>query len=84
MTNDKSEAMRDFMTVIRQSWTWAKMTGEEQARCCEVIQFCHDTSLIGTYSQRFAQLHSVYNAYLIGIGYTDGNWRENGEETPSF
>lgn len=78
MTTEKKEnAVIDFMNMIKNSWTFKKMTSKEQAKCFETFYFVNDQkALYGTYKQRWMQLHMIYDAYLNGLGYTDFEWRE--------
>ena len=78
-TKDKKFACRDFAKMIKQSWTFQKLTSEEKARCLDAIYYFPDeqNALCGTYKQRWMQLHMVYNAFLAGVGYTGFDWREN-------
>ena len=73
----KENAIILFDEMIKQSWTYAKMTKEEQEKWLQVL---YDTSrtencLKGNFYQRWDILNAIYSAYLIGIGYTDFNWR---------
>lgn len=79
----KENALKDYEEMIKKSWTYEKMTKEEKERLHNLLY--HNTtinSLKGTYNQRWEILHSVYYAYLIGLGYNP-TWREK-EETPKF
>ena len=73
----KEDAMRDYCSMIKESWTWAKLTAKERARVMQAIQNCNDTALFGTYAQRWGILQSVYHAVLLGIGYDSCFWRDD-------
>lgn len=78
MTTTKELALNDFCAMIRNSWTYARMTDEEQARCIEALQCVEDfNALKGTAAARWNLLHAVYSAFLSGLGYTSSTeWRE--------
>ena len=76
MERKKENAFSDFMDMIRNSWTYDRMTNDEKERLYKAFEWVECCGLAGTYKQRFAILHIAYNAFLQGIGYTDFNWRE--------
>lgn len=74
---DKGIAINNFIDMIRQSWTYAKMTIEEQKRCLDLFYDIRtQKALKGNYNQRWDTLQALYGAYLKGLGYSDFNWRE--------
>ena len=74
---NKENAMYDFNTMIQKSWTYEKMTTEEKKRWIKVLNDIRvDKCLKGTYQQRWDILQAIYMSYLLGIGYTNFNWRE--------
>lgn len=76
MEHNKEKAFSDFMEMIRNSWTYDRMTDDEKRRLAKAFEWVDCCGLVGTYKQRLAILHIAYNAFLQGIGYTDFNWRE--------
>jgi len=80
MIHDKDNALMDYMKMIKESWTWARMTEEERARCTKALCSSH---IKGTWEQRFEQLHDVHRAFLYGLDYKPIGWRET-EEVPGF
>ncbi len=78
MNIEKEKTTEKFLEMIKNSWTFEKMTKEEQKRCINLI--LDDTRVIeavkGTAKQRWAILNSCYASYLIGLGYTGFNWRD--------
>ncbi len=70
----KENAINDFNELIKNSWTYNRMTKEEKLKWNEVLSNCFDIN--GSYDQRIHCLHKVYTAFLIGIGYTGWKWRE--------
>lgn len=83
MCKDKETAHRDFGHMVMQSWTYAKMTEEEKDRALSAILFAKNQGLLfGNYNQRWQQLNAIYNAFLLGLGYEGGNWRETDEDAP--
>ena len=76
----KEEALVNFIEMIKNSWTYEKMTEEEQTRLMGM--FNHPRvidSLKGSFIQRWASLQAIYYAFLIGLGYAPINWREGQE-----
>ena len=83
MKKPKENALSDFMELTRHSWPYQKMTGDEKCRCEKALQNALTQDIQGTYGQRWNAYNAVYNAYLIGIGYTGPLWREpHPEEIP--
>lgn len=75
---DNKNAITDFKNMIKQSWTYGKMTISERNAWDSLLEHTRTTdALKGTYKQRFDILNAVYYSYLIGIGYSDFSWREN-------
>ena len=82
MKRNKNDARKDFNSLIIASWTWARLADEERNRAMDAIE---ETKLSGTYDQRWATLNSVYNAFLLGVGYDGCNWREpEDSDAPRF
>ena len=79
--NKTGNAYYDFCEMVRNSWTYEKMSDYERSRCWEAIYFATSHGLVkGCYKVRFGILQAVYNAFLIGIGYSDFNWRDTEPE----
>ena len=74
----KDEALDKFASMIMESWTYDRMTKEEQTR---LIGMLYDGrtrgALKGSFYQRWAILQAVYGAFLCGLGYDNHNWRES-------
>lgn len=74
---DKNKALDDYKEVIRQSWTYRKLTTEEKERLEETLK--HPSikeCLKGNYYQRIDIMIAVYTAFLRGVGYSGFDWRE--------
>lgn len=69
----KENAVDDFLRMIRQSWTWKRLTEGERNRFIEVL---HQVRVSGTYDQRYEQANNFYHAFLYGAGYSPIGWRE--------
>ena len=73
----KENAIILFNEMIENSWTYGKMTQEEKEKWHDILKHVEITKdLQGNYLQRWKSLNLIYHSYLIGIGYTDFNWRE--------
>ena len=71
-----NSAIKDFMDMIRKSWTYNKMTQEEKEKWDDIVYWNMEQGIIkGSYKQRNQIMNGLYHAYLAGLGYTDGNWR---------
>ena len=83
---NKDNVLYDFNDMIKNSWTYEKMTEDEQNNWFEKVvnNVRTEKCLKGTYIQRWEILQAMYNAYLVGIGYTDFNWRCNDEDKTFF
>lgn len=61
-----------FETVIKKSWTWAKLTQQEKENFIEL----NFDLITGTAKKRKAIFNLVYHAFLVGLGYKPTGWRE--------
>lgn len=74
---NKELVVHDFRRMIEKSWTYERMTEKEQDNWNDVLNNCRTlTCLKGNYSTRWNILQALYYSYLVGLGYTDFNWRE--------
>ena len=78
---DKEQAFPDFLQMIRASWTYEKMTEDEQRRIehelKETAYPFFDGRIRGSYENRFRELNNIYSAFLAGLGYSGPHWRES-------
>ena len=77
MNKPKEQAQADYIAMIRNSWTFQRMTQEEQEKAIRALR-CSDM-LQGSYKQRWYTLEAVCRAFLLGIGYDGPCWRESEE-----
>lgn len=69
-----STAVEDyFQSVIKNSWTWEKLTKEEQKRFINMNVFDY---IKGHDQTRKEWLHTIYEAFLVALGYDPVGWRE--------
>lgn len=74
---NKENAVLDFIGMIKESWTWEKLTEQEKKRFEDsVIWSIKQNVIIGTYKQRYQTLNALYHTFLEGVGYTGWKWRE--------
>lgn len=77
MKKDKELVFEDYTKMIKESWTYARMTKEEQDR---IIYELNNTrtkkEVVGTYLQRWRVLNLMYSSFLEGLGYKPIGWRE--------
>ena len=77
----KENAISDyFEKVTKKSWTWGRMTSDEQERFTEFVNQWGD-KFKGTAKARQEQYCMVYGAFLAGLGYSGFLWREAETET---
>lgn len=74
MNKPKEQAQADYIAMIRNSWTFQRMTQEEQETAIQAL-LCSEM-LKGSYKQRYSALNAVYRAFLLGIGYDGPQRRE--------
>ena len=73
----KENALLRFCSMICRSWTFERMTQAEKERCISAFLKVEDfNALRGDYAARWCILQAVYDAFLSGLGYTGGKWRE--------
>ena len=70
-----------FQNIIKKSWTWQKLTQEEQQRFIDMDVF---DKIKGTDKQRIEWLNTIYTAFLSALDYKPIGWREENEEIPLF
>lgn len=70
-----------FQNVIKKSWTWQKLTEEEQQRFIDMNVF---DKIKGTDKQRIEWFNTIYHSFLVGLDYKAIGWREEDEEIPMF
>ena len=69
-----------LQNVIKKSWTWEKLTEEEQRRFIDMNVF---DRIKGNDKTRIEWLNTIYHAFLYALGYKPIGWRET-EEVPQF
>ena len=65
-----------LQNVIKKSWTWEKLTKEEQRRFIDMDVF---DRIKGNDKTRVEWLNTIYQAYLIALMYKPIGWREESE-----
>ena len=78
MNREKENALKDYIAMIKNSWTWHRMTEKEQTALLDYLynNINKYDRLRGPYSARWETLHMIYDVYLLGIGYNGSFWRE--------
>ena len=67
----------DYMErVIKKSWTWEKLTAEEQQRFISMSVF---DRIKGNDATRIEWLNTIYSAFLNALEYRPIGWREASE-----
>jgi hypothetical protein len=65
-----------FQNVIKKSWTWQKLTEEEQKRFIDMNVF---DRIKGNDKTRVEWLNTIYQSFLSALGYKPIGWREEAE-----
>lgn len=77
---NRENALWAFLTNIKQSWTWAKLTDREKKIFESRLKANQAQNLIqGTYQQRYNAYTAMYDMFLAGLGYFENGplyWRE--------
>ena len=84
MERTKENTLSIFMHMIYNSWTYERMTADEQERLEKAVDWADSQGMIkGSFDKRWKVLQAIYNAFLQGIGFSGHLWREpNPEEIP--
>ena len=76
---NKENALETFLTNIKQSWTWAKLTDKEKRTFESRLKTNQAQNLIqGTYLQRYNVYTAMYDMFLSGLGFYENfrHWRK--------
>ena len=77
----ESKAIEVYLeNVIKKSWTWGRLTDDERKRFLS-LDF---SKISGRDATRIEWFHSMYYAFLLGLGYKPIGWRETDKEIPKF
>lgn len=70
-----------FQDTIKKSWTWNKLTEEEQQRFVDmVIEDNIFDRIKGKDKTRIEWFNTIYHSFLFALGYKFIGWRETEEE----
>lgn len=73
-----SSAVEDyFKNVIKKSWTWGRLTPEEQQRFIDMDVF---DEIKGSDKTRIEWFNTIYKSFLVALGYKPLGWREHEKE----
>ena len=76
---NRENALEAYLTNIKKSWTWAKLTDREKKVFESRLRMSQESKLIqGTYLQRHNTYAVMYDMFLAGLGYYENcmHWRE--------
>ena len=65
-----------FQEVIKKSWTWERLTEEEQKRFVDMDVF---DRIKGNDKTRVEWLNTIYHSFICALGYQPIGWREDTE-----
>lgn len=73
---NKDTAKEAYFDSVTHSWTFGRMTKDEQIRCNEAVFETRENYIKGNYGQRINTYALIYSAFLLGLGYDGPFWRE--------
>lgn len=74
---NKENAVIDFMQMIRNSWTWARLTFQERIDFANSVDWAiKQNAILGTYKQRYQIVQALYLTFLMALGYGESDWRD--------
>ncbi len=81
---DKEETLKKFVEIIKESWTYNKLTEKEKENLIETLYSVTTVDCLrGTFKQKWEILQAIYNSFLMALDYNPTNWREE-KDTPLF
>ena len=83
---EKENARRDFVEMIKESWTFARLTETEKTDCIRLLTEENGNAVKGSYLQRWEILNAIYYGFLAALGYMarPWAWREEKPESIPF
>lgn len=78
----KENAVLHYIAMIRRSWTFNRMTEQEQTDCMNIFLRANAHERIkGSFDARWEILQNMYDAFLSALGYYHDcmGWREADE-----
>ena len=75
---EKREKAKEHFDSLRSSWTYERMNETERRKWQELFNWvCNCGTLYAMRTEKEINnlINAVYHSYLIGIGYTNGDWR---------
>lgn len=78
MRKEQREQIKsDYIYIIICSWTYARLTRQEQEQIMELLKNYKPTE--NTKKDICEALNTIYRAYLVAKDYSPTGWRENNE-----
>lgn len=78
---EKEKANNNYIELIKNSWTFKKLTEKEKQNFFDVLFDNRIKNIIkGNYSQRCAILNAIYFSFLKALEYEPINWRKENWE----
>lgn len=77
MTQSKENAIPMFLEMIKESWTYARLTEEERQRFLDTVEWAYGQGYIkGDFQTRYGIMQCIYDAFLAALDYKPTGWRE--------
>lgn len=75
--NEKLDILYEYISMIKKSWTYEKLTTQEKETFEHVFYSEQIKDILkGNKTQIWQVLNMIYSSFLAGIGYSGYNWRE--------
>lgn len=77
LSEKQTEALTERLNMLKNSWTWQKLTENERAAFLDRIRLESEFgSICGTTKQVETIVNALYSMFLYGAGYSGAGWRE--------
>ena len=73
MKKDKTKTRDEFIEITKQSWTWQRLTADEQNSFLSILHSCN---LRGAYHTRWRDMQKLYSTFLGAHGYIPSHLHE--------
>ena len=83
MKSEKLEILEQYREMIKNAWTFQRLTKKEQDRIMYILSDNHVQTieaLKGTRQHCWNILQAIYSSYLLALDYKPIGWRESEDE----
>ena len=79
MNRNKEDAIAVYMEMVKNAWTWQRLTEKERNRFEHTV-VDNDQRIKGNFDARWNILSLMYTSFLNALGYEPIGWRESNED----